>query len=114
MRVELDIFSGRPNPRWELDPDERETITAILADLPEPLPELGPPDRPLGYRGFRIIDSGQNRTVTVQGGTVLIHSGGRVAASIDASARLEGALVKIARSYLEPAVYEYLLTQLHP
>lgn len=52
MLVELDSFSGRPNPRWELDAQTIRHLRAIhaqLAALSGPLPE--PPG--LGYRGFR-------------------------------------------------------------
>jgi hypothetical protein len=55
MLVELDIFSGRPNPRWELDePASREVrrrasgLTPATAQLPEP--------PGLGYRGFVYAD----------------------------------------------------------
>jgi hypothetical protein len=51
MLIELDIFSGRPNPRWQLD----ERIARQLAALHRKLPAIGEP-RPepsgLGYRGF--------------------------------------------------------------
>lgn len=51
MRVELDIFSGRPNPVWELDAPGSTALMTRLASLSEHAPlavEL--PD--LGYRGF--------------------------------------------------------------
>jgi hypothetical protein len=57
MFVEIDIFSGRTNPRWELS----ETENALLARLFESLepvagsPSPSPPG--LGYRGFRLHDS---------------------------------------------------------
>ena len=50
MRVELDLFSGRPNPSWELDEAgvrELERLCLRLSPggaLPEP--------PALGYRGF--------------------------------------------------------------
>jgi hypothetical protein len=52
MLVELDIFSGRPNPRWELDEPASRQLLRLEADL---LPAtLAPPAPPgLGYRGFR-------------------------------------------------------------
>ena len=51
MDIELDIFSGRPNPRWELD----EASSQILQQLQNQLKPCsraseGPPA--LGYRGF--------------------------------------------------------------
>lgn len=54
MVVELDAFSGRPNPRWQLPESDAAEFTRLIADLQ---PSLGaPPPRPpgLGYRGFRV------------------------------------------------------------
>jgi hypothetical protein len=51
--VELDAFSGRPNPTWTLTDAERTELEGLLTGLPraevDALPEPG-----LGYRGFRI------------------------------------------------------------
>ncbi len=51
MLVELDIFSGRPNPRWQLD----EQVARKLDELHRRLLRTAnrPPEPPgLGYRGF--------------------------------------------------------------
>jgi hypothetical protein len=49
--VELDIFSGRPNPRWPLSGREAQGLRDLHSGLP-----LGPDRVPappgLGYRGF--------------------------------------------------------------
>jgi len=52
MRVELDSFSGRPNPQWELEAQTVRHLRAIHAQL---VVEGGPAREPpaLGYRGFR-------------------------------------------------------------
>ncbi|MES2422191.1 MAG: hypothetical protein V4595_12995 [Pseudomonadota bacterium] len=51
MRVELDIFSGRPNPVWELDAQAAAPLAARLAGLSEHASRaVDLPD--LGYRGF--------------------------------------------------------------
>ncbi len=57
MLVELDVFSGRPNPRWQLTGDEAARLARLLEIL-EPAkadPSTQPPG--LGYRGFRFEDS---------------------------------------------------------
>lgn len=57
MLVELDVFSGRANPRWRLDADQEQRVRALQRGLPEredPVPE--PPG--LGYRGFRYTLDG--------------------------------------------------------
>jgi hypothetical protein len=79
--VELDLFSGRPNPRWELAEASVDQLRRILGELePTTRPPVEPPG--LGYRGFRFTDeSGTFRAfggfVTTPG-TVLSDPGHRV------------------------------------
>jgi len=59
--VELDVFSGRPNPRWEPDEPDAEALRGLLSQLPVTT-ERSPEPPGLGYRGFLITDtSGQSR-----------------------------------------------------
>ncbi|WP_079149819.1 hypothetical protein [Streptomyces agglomeratus] len=56
LEVELDIFSGMPNPRWVLSPqEERELTERVEADTSQ-LSEVTSPDEVLGlgYRGFIV------------------------------------------------------------
>lgn len=56
MLVELDVFSGRPNPRWELD----EPCSQKLRQLQNRLKasSRAPAEPPaLGYRGFWYSDA---------------------------------------------------------
>lgn len=56
MRVELDVFSGRPNPRWVLDEQQSRELTRLQARLTST--STVTPDAPgLGYRGFVYSDS---------------------------------------------------------
>jgi hypothetical protein len=70
VRVELDIFSGRPNPEWRLTPADAVSLDQKLAALPVAAP--GQLANPLGYRGFivRLRTADDETTVTVQNGTV--------------------------------------------
>ena len=34
VQIELDVFSGRPNPTWQLDDTHMIELLALLADLP--------------------------------------------------------------------------------
>src|SRR5947209_2566069 len=55
MMVELDVFSGRPNPRWELDEIHSRQLRQLQSQL-EPTSQ-GPVEPPaLGYRGFYYSD----------------------------------------------------------
>lgn len=60
VEVELDIFSGRPNPRWVMAPQTAERLRAELSErVPaEPVGELG-----LGYRGFLLTNRGLDRSI---------------------------------------------------
>ncbi len=51
MQVEIDLFSGRPNPVWDLTAAEVPALRARLEALPAAAPATLP-DR-LGYRGLR-------------------------------------------------------------
>jgi hypothetical protein len=61
MLVELDIFSGRPNPRWKLDEMARRRLVELHHGLQPTVDQ--PPEPPgLGYRGFvYTIDDGMWR-----------------------------------------------------
>ena len=52
MEIELDVFSGRPNPTWVAAPERAAEITRRLSSLPEAQPQPEPDH--LGYRGFII------------------------------------------------------------
>jgi hypothetical protein len=55
MLVEFDVFSGRPNPRWELDERSAQELRRLQSRLT--VSPLAPPEPPaLGYRGFSYAD----------------------------------------------------------
>jgi hypothetical protein len=55
MLVELDVFSGRPNPRWKLDDPVADDLRGLVSLLP--VTTDGPPEPPgLGYRGFTFSE----------------------------------------------------------
>jgi hypothetical protein len=64
--VELDVFSGRKNPRWRPTEQETERLRAQLAEL-SPVSEFALDDLQtvprLGYRGFVLTYRGRNSTV---------------------------------------------------
>jgi hypothetical protein len=57
LLIELDVFSGRPNPRWALDERVRQELVRLQQRLAAS--RTTPPDPPsLGYRGFSFPDAG--------------------------------------------------------
>lgn len=53
FEVEVDVFSGRPNPRFTVSGDGARELTKRLATLPAARSEAAPRDT-LGYRGLRV------------------------------------------------------------
>lgn len=54
MKIEIDIFSGRENPSWELSPEESsELVKRILPLVPN---ASSAAENGLGYRGFVILN----------------------------------------------------------
>lgn len=65
MLVELDAFSGRPNPRWEFDEASSDALRQLVARLAAGSER--PPEPPgLGYRGFVFTD-GADRSRAYKG-----------------------------------------------
>lgn len=56
MTVELDVFSGRPNPQWVLTDDERQRVEELLRGLPEGTDPGPGATTGLGYRGFVLVE----------------------------------------------------------
>lgn len=79
MRVELHIFSGRPDPFWELSEEEAAELAKRLAGLPY----THQPPRPggLGYRGFSVSNAtasaGLPMRVSVFDGVIVSFEGGK-------------------------------------
>jgi hypothetical protein len=56
MFVELDVFSGRPNPQWELDEHRSQMLLQLQNRLK--VSSQAPAEPPaLGYRGFWYSDA---------------------------------------------------------
>src|SRR5687768_9671188 len=63
--VELDAFSGRPNPTWQMTQAETRDVEARLRDLPSTTEQL--PESTLGYRGFYIRNGDGQRVYVTHG-----------------------------------------------
>ncbi len=80
LEVELDIYSGLPNPRWRLS---EAGSSDLLQRLDELEPCGPPPERPgLGYRGLAITRVGppavSPERIEVFRGVITIHREGEV------------------------------------
>lgn len=80
--VEVDAFSGRENPGWQLSTARAARLAELISQLPAGTETESVADGPLGFRGFvvtglRLPDHRHHQRVRVQGARVLIeHSDG--------------------------------------
>jgi hypothetical protein len=101
MRVELDIFSGRPNPVWVLDTAQEAEIRGRIARLKPSSAKVSVPG--LGYRGFIVHDVGEMRFYR-----------GQVLPGLDADTARWGAtdrelerwLLETGRGVIEASIYQ--------
>lgn len=54
VNVVLQVFSGRPDPSWPLEPDEMGAVAERIAAARRSEGTKEPPPPVLGYRGFRV------------------------------------------------------------
>jgi hypothetical protein len=113
MDIEVDLYSGRPNPVIRLDPTATDEISRRLGDLP---PSSGRRDvrDGLGYRGLRL--TGMRRgiaDVMVSDGVVEQREESGATARFDDPGRaLEGLLVALLAAALDPEVLNLLRADL--
>jgi hypothetical protein len=75
MIVEMDIFSGRPNPTWKLTPEQTQELQLKVSDLRR---QIVPPRvfDGLGYRGLIVRDSDDPASFLKVGFGVIFHTHG--------------------------------------
>jgi hypothetical protein len=108
MHVELDIFSGRPNPAWNLTAAQATELFQLIASLP--LDERDHPAAPgLGYRGFDITEQATPpRQISVFMGRVETIGDQGVEVRYDAARALERWLLGSAVPPLPEAVSQIM------
>ena len=85
--IELDIFSGRPNPRWTLNAAEEAELLQRLLDRTVPTAPMTITDGKLGYRGFVVRASAATAAaLAARGLPTAFRVRDGLGASIDASA----------------------------
>lgn len=106
--VALDIFSGRPNPKWALTSTEVNTLTAMIANL-TPTQPVQIPNR-LGYRGFIItlpsFKTEGNVTIRVYQTMVSVQSKEQSITYLDSAQEVETWLITEAENHISPSLYQ--------
>jgi hypothetical protein len=99
--VELDIFSGVPNPTWNLS----EADTTLFLQKISALPGAAPKQlaNPLGYRGFIVTlrQGTEDIQARIQQGTVELTRGGATTYRADRGRELERWLLNSGRPVLK-------------
>ena len=91
VRVELDVYSGRPNPTWPLSEDQAQEFLARLAALPV-AQQSGEFYDGLGYRGFivHLTDAaGVEATVRIYKNSISRNGGQGATYATDSDQQLE-------------------------
>lgn len=106
VEVELDIFSGVPNPVWTLRDAEVIEFRAKVSELQET--ESKSRSNGLGYRGLVVrIRQGSPQEMRIHNGFVEA-SQGRASSNtllLDSSRSLERWLLAIGRAFVEDDIY---------
>lgn len=115
IQVELDIFSGNPNPMWFLAETEVVTFTEMLATLaPAPASDV---DDGLGYRGFLITMTGSTQsaptTIRVYNGIIQRAEDATTTFYSDPEKHVEHWLLTTGRPHLPEDLYELASTTLN-
>jgi len=115
LEIELDAFSGRPNPRWELTGAQAEEFLARLRAL-SPTHGIRPGGGGLGYRGFTVKARGKPMDdfdeVRLYHGTVLARHGDRMETFGDPGRVLERWLLDSGRGEVPESVLRYIQSEI--
>jgi hypothetical protein len=94
MDATLLIYSGRPNPAWQVEGECAREVEHAIANLPE-APEGASPYGGLGYSGVRVdFEAGGRRRQAVFGSGIALVDGRPL---VDAGRRLERLILASGR-----------------
>ncbi|HLF26437.1 MAG TPA: hypothetical protein VJG32_08875 [Anaerolineae bacterium] len=111
-QASLDIFSGSPNPFWDLSDAAAVRLVDELAQLKTTPSREGPdPDSGLGYRGF-IVEitekaSGSVRRLAIYRGGIQ-ETGWQTTFYQDPDRKIEKLLLDSARPHIDAELYTYV------
>jgi hypothetical protein len=106
VEVELDIFSGMPNPTWILSDVSGSLFLEKLAALSRASEKEFSTN--LGYRGFiiQITNGTEKSLVRIQNGTVQLLQGGTTVYYSDRSRNLEQWLLNSGQPFLKSDIFK--------
>jgi hypothetical protein len=95
------LFSGRPDPTWELSSAEQQALTAAWSRLPPTGSVEAIPPAALGYRGIEII-ADEGGTWVAAGGLVTLTATGEPMTRLDSQRTVEHMVLATAPPGLLP------------
>ncbi|MEG4236606.1 hypothetical protein QUA27_03435 [Microcoleus sp. Pol14C6] len=111
MQVEVDMFSGRLNPQWELTVQESQQFTQRLQSLSTHQGE-GSVNEGLGYRGLIVRESGEEvegeREIVISNGLIVAISKGKSQQLTDKNRTLEKWLIQTGEGRLDGELYHQI------
>jgi hypothetical protein len=115
MQVELDAFSGRPNPQWVLTPQEASSLVTLLQKLPKSQVQSSI-NQGLGYRGIIVRDNDQGvggyDEIAISNGVVIAKRGNKSEQFTDKDRALEQWLLQTGREEVDKNLYQQISVQI--
>lgn len=114
MQVEVDVYSGRPNPHWELTLQEAEELISRFRGLPQ-YQGVRRVNEGLGYRGLivtkpsALIEGYQE--ILISNGLVVARKNGQSQQFTDQNRNLEKWVLQTGKGRLDQPLYEYINSQ---
>jgi hypothetical protein len=112
MQVEVDVFSGRPNPAWNLSDQEASQFQAKFKSLATSESQKPLYDG-LGYRGFKVIGFQDYDRMTIWNGHVEARRGDKTLRWRDPEKSLEKYLLTVAKKHVDEGVYHVIEAQIN-
>jgi hypothetical protein len=113
-QIELDVFSGMPNPTWQLSGTETIDLRNKLLDLPA-IPEQTF-EEPLGYRGIKVrfTDATGEVTLRVWRGVAQKRTVAGLTFYADQNRVLEDWLLQSGKPYISSDLFSTIQTEISP
>jgi len=107
MRIELDAFSGRPNPTWSLNDEQARGFLDQFKALKTSDSKSALYDG-LGYRGFKVAGFQDYDGVTVWNEIVEATRGGKRHRWLDKDRVLENYLLKTSKGHIDENLFRVI------
>ena len=111
LHVELDVFSGRVNPSWDLTQEETTDFNSKVVTLSQNT--TGKISDNLGYRGFVVtVSTGINVKFKIYNTTIQREENGKILYYNDPNREIEKWLLTTSQQYIDSTLYQNVKTQI--